>query len=942
MKIFKLKSKLPLFLSTGILTGSAVFYSCTYTQATSAHNENSDTKKTESCSSDQSKQRICKSERDDTEVIPSCLPKNDSHSKQSKYQNMKPIAEKNSNHKKKYNTTLKERTVEKSENMLDWVSVNQLPDFLKGDKRSWLCQGNYLEPDWSGRNFKGNSNEAPVIAKADHYNYAAEESTFTGNVHIEQGNRLIESDQAFFDKKNNLASLKGHVLLRQPGILIIGSHGKMNTETNTVHINDVQYVLQKKHIRGSAAEVTRDKNQVLHFKDAVYTSAPPHNNAWALKAKKMTINPEAGWGSATDATLNIANTPVMYTPYIDFPVDKRRKTGSLYPEISLSNKRGTEYFQPFYINIAPNYDDTIIPRIMTRRGFMLSNQFRYLHADSQGDTGFSYLFGKDALKEKNPFYNRHRWFLFWKHHHQLTKNWDADIDYNKSADKNFLRDFGMNGWLQTDNNAETINQKLQLRYQQNRQDHRWSFVAKAHQFQNMVLEKNDAYSRLPQLTLNGENKLTQQLSARYLLDYTRFCRNKDWMYVDKTELNDSYKYNYKPGTGLNNAQGDRSYMEGQLKYRIDRSYGFWESGAIYKGTMYSLKSLHLDEVRKQLKRPSLSETSMNHPKMFVPSFYSGAGLFFDRLFSYDQQNYKQTLEPHVQYVYTPYVKNQDKIPIFDTSETIFNYGNLYNINRFNGYDRIGDTNHIAAGVTSRILNDQGAEKFFFGLGQIYYLKNRIASINPEQIETNQNKFINKQQLNSRIAEAYQDRQSPLATKILWHMTPEWSLSQDYVHNLKHNRIDQYTVGLNGRFKHNSVFNIGYSYLKQPDRIVLTSTGQNTGKQVNGDLNVAETSFALPLNSFTKLKDSFKIFGAWSYDITNKRNLNRMTGIQADTCNYQIRLVYRSYVNTTERVEVAKKKHGIFLQFVLKGLGDVAGNNMNTILKGIKGYQPGNE
>ena len=81
-----------------------------------------------------------------------------------------------------------------------------------------------------------------------------------------------------------------------------------------------------------------------------------------------------------------------------------------------------------------------------------------------------------------------------------------------------------------------------------------------------------------------------------------------------------------------------------------------------------------------------------------------SGLTFERDASYFGQAFQQTLEPRAFYVYVPY-RNQDQIPLFDTTLADFNYAQLFNENRFVGGDRFGDTSQITLAVTSRIVGD---------------------------------------------------------------------------------------------------------------------------------------------------------------------------------------------------------------------------------------------
>ncbi|HIE41801.1 MAG TPA: LPS-assembly protein LptD, partial [Nitrospinaceae bacterium] len=89
------------------------------------------------------------------------------------------------------------------------------------------------------------------------------------------------------------------------------------------------------------------------------------------------MNKHTGKAAATDAWLEFKGLPVLYTPYISFPLDDRRITGLLAPSFGNSEDNGYDTVIPYYWNIAPNYDLTVWARYMSKRGGMLSGDFRY-------------------------------------------------------------------------------------------------------------------------------------------------------------------------------------------------------------------------------------------------------------------------------------------------------------------------------------------------------------------------------------------------------------------------------------------------------------------------------------------------------------------------------------------------------------------------------------
>ena len=91
----------------------------------------------------------------------------------------------------------------------------------------------------------------------------------------------------------------------------------------------------------------------------------------------------------------------MYTPYISFPIDDRRKSGLLIPKYGHSDETGVDISVPWYWNISPNRDATIVPRFMSDRGTMLGGEFRYLNASNSGKLNAEFLPSDNKYNDKD-------------------------------------------------------------------------------------------------------------------------------------------------------------------------------------------------------------------------------------------------------------------------------------------------------------------------------------------------------------------------------------------------------------------------------------------------------------------------------------------------------------------------------------------------------------
>jgi len=129
---------------------------------------------------------------------------------------------------------------------------------------------------------------------------------------------------------------------------------------------------------GRADEIQRDSRGLVTIARGEYSSCAPDDRTWHFVARDIRLDPASGRGEVRRATLHVQDVPVLYVPYFNFPIDDRRQTGMLTPRFGNTNDGGFDLAVPVYLNLAPAYDATLTPRLLTRRGQMLEGEFRYL------------------------------------------------------------------------------------------------------------------------------------------------------------------------------------------------------------------------------------------------------------------------------------------------------------------------------------------------------------------------------------------------------------------------------------------------------------------------------------------------------------------------------------------------------------------------------------
>ena len=817
---------------------------------------------------------------------------------------------------------------------LDWVPREKLTAAQLAETGPY-CGGAYIEPTRPGMNDKTNKSDAPTFigAKASRYEQEQQVATLAGDVVMRQGSMQLESEEASLYQAENRGELNGNVRLRDNGALIVGDHAQVQLDTGAAQIDNAEYVLHKSRIRGNALYAKRAENAIIRLKDGTYTTCEPDSNAWQLRGNNITLNPATGFGTATNATLRIKNIPILYTPYIYFPIDDRRQSGFLPPTIGSGSDTGFMLVTPYYFNLAPNYDATLYPRYMSKRGMLVEGEFRYLTKSSEGQFGAAYLNDEDDDRKRQSDYNETRYMYNWQHKGGLDSRVFTQVDYTKISDPYYFQD------LQTDQigvkSSDYVNQQGSVTYRGDNYTARLN----AQQYQLATVSNITPYGRLPQITFNGQLPYHPEgLNFDYETELVRFDRDlRSGTFVQEDGVTTESRLDNNI-TGLARANGDRLNLKPGVSLPMNWTYGFLKPSLKYQYTQYQLD---LDNTGKS-QIAAMSPENQNLYGKFdsnqnrgVPIASIDGGLYFDRNTSFFGKNYRQTLEPRLFYLYVP-EKDQSDIPVFDTSEYTFNYASLFRDNRFSGSDRVGDENKLSLGVTSRWIEDDGFERQRISVGQALYFKDREVQLPGIDAKTRDDAKSNV---------------SPYALEYEYRWNRDWRTTADYNWDpdSRSPRSGSAMFHYQPEDNPNKVINAGYRYRNDQVRY-----DQNTGKWSvgGGDYGTPGTPgyvkdyYKIQQHDFSviwPIVPQWNAISRWQYDYNRNRTLEAFGGFEYDNCCWKLRLINRYWVSYDEFSQEApqneKGDHGVFLQIVLKGLGGLTGAKVESFLdKGIQGYR----
>jgi LPS-assembly protein len=526
---------------------------------------------------------------------------------------------------------------------------------------------------------------APIKLTADQVELVREGiSTFTGNVEISRSYQKIEADKVVYDKPANTVEATGNVTFQDLDTTIKGASAKVDLETDQGEYVDTEYRLHYKHARGTADTIRREQPAVLNLENITYTTCDAGNQDWVLSSEKLDLDTDKKVGVARNATLRFKGVPILYTPYISFPLSNERKSGMLTPSVGVSDESGFEIEIPYYWNIAPNMDATITPHYYEKRGMQLQGEFRYLRPDSEGMVRAEYL------PSDNDYGDEDRQAFSWLHEHRLSPRWNANVDFNYVSDENYFEDLGTS----LDHTSRSyLPKRLDVTFDGDI----WNFAGRIAGYQTIdqsIPSMFNPYDRLPQLVVQVE-------TPEPVMGLTFGVRG-EFAYFDRNDT----------------VTGARTDIRPYVSLPMRRPWGYITPKASLYYTRYDLNDQF----------PGEDDT----PTRTVPIFSLDSGLYVDRDTSLFGRNYTHTLEPRLYYLYAKYV-DQDRLivdetntpVVFDTQMYDFNFEQLFRENRFSGGDRVGDANQVTVALTSRLLDkESGIERLRASIGQIFHFRDR--------------------------------------------------------------------------------------------------------------------------------------------------------------------------------------------------------------------------
>jgi len=583
-------------------------------------------------------------------------------------------------------------------------------------------------------------------------------STVTGDVQLDQGDRRVSSQKMIYNNDTGLAIVEKGVSYDSPKLMLTSPDGKYDTNKGTGTFNDSDFLLPLRNGHGNAKVFNSLDDTHSTLIGASYTTCPPGNTDWMLTAPAMNLDTGTNTGEAYDVTVHFLGVPVFWSPYLNFPISSDRKSGFIGSNMSFDVINGVELSAPYYFNLADNYDATLFPRIITKRGLDMGGEFRWLSPINDGLIYGDYL-------PHDQVADRERSQLLFKNNTTPDQFNTVSTLYQWVSDDNYFHDLSSN--LST-NTASILQRHVRYTYDDEAD---WFLMSQFEDFQVInprTPPDRFAYRRLPQVVMDWTNN--EDLTGPQYNLYGEAVR------FQRDERIGAWRTDLKPSVSLP-FTGAGAYFTPTLAWRLT-DYDLSGDSFAYSRTT----TVNVDD---------------RHQSRALPIFDIDTGLFFQK----DGEEHTETLEPRLYYLRVPY-RNQSQLPVFDAVQPEFSYLQLFSDNRFYGADRQSDANQLSYALTTRVLDSlTGAQIFQADLGQARYFSDRRVQLDP-------------------TAPPETSLYSDVVGDTLYNINQVWSVDYSQLWNPDTRQTDLSSVLLEYHPGYHQVINVGYLFrrpnLKQTD------------------------------------------------------------------------------------------------------------------------------
>jgi len=522
-------------------------------------------------------------------------------------------------------------------------------------------------------------------------------TTLEGNVAMSREEGILRADRLEYNEAKQSVKAQGNVRFATAELDVDSQAAQVDLAANNAKFTDAKFQVRSETARGSALQIEIAGDGSPDMQHVVYTTCPPGNESWLLRADRIRLDQASGQGKANQVRLIFKGVPILYLPYMQFPFTDQRQSGLLAPTFGSSDNSGFGFGIPYYWNIAPNMDATFTPSFTSKRGFRLDNELRGITGtplserrdgnwwQAQATANIDWLPDDKVVNDSRRLVDVDADYR----HQKGDQYWRWDNQLVSVSDDNWFDDFGSSladvsqpfYVSRTTGSWQQIKTRRQLKLQLIAEDH-----------EPLSTTTTNLISRAPELSFNGRQQIGQG-------PFYYGLESQHGRYVTDNSNSHTSREHYQPWVGVEYRQ-PAWWISARADYLATR----WET------------------------RQNGSVTNKESRRLSLYTAQAGAHL--------EKTSHKGThvIEPTIGFRAAP-TRDQSNIPLLDTHAETLYWHNL-NGDQLSGLDRVRDGQQISSILSSEWYNLKGERRLALRVGQIWYLENPTISIAGETLPRN--------------------------------------------------------------------------------------------------------------------------------------------------------------------------------------------------------------
>jgi len=461
------------------------------------------------------------------------------------------------------------------------------------------------------------SRTEPVSLEADSLSYDGAISTYeaSGNVVLRQGEVSLTADHLLLQSETQDVIAEGDVKVSQAGDELFGNRLHYNLTTARGSVLQGRVFLSEKNFHLAGAAVEKTAEATYHVDEGRFTTCDGEVPDWEFTASQVDLT-LGRYATARHAWFRVHDVPLVYFPYLIFPVKSERESGFLMPSFGHSREKGVKTSLAWYQVISRNQDATLYLDYLSRKGLGTGLEYRYLLGrNNQGEARYYHVSGISATPDLYAF--------DWLHDGTLPGGVHLTADVHYADDRQFFQDFGE---VAEDYNRE----KTLATVIAQRNWEKFNLAGHVRYLKDLETDNDNTLQKLPELSAAvpryrlGSTPLYLGFESYATRFYSKAAEDGERLYLRPT-----VGAVFKPGTWL------------EVSPEIALTQRFYSAGA-------------------------------NDDEVSVPEYAATLSTRLQRVFALDRwgiDSLRHSIEPEISYIYVPGVA-QEKLPLFDSIDRL--------------------------------------------------------------------------------------------------------------------------------------------------------------------------------------------------------------------------------------------------------------------------------